>query len=442
MNLIASDNSAPMHAMLEGYDCPAILVSSDYQILATNREYESAFGKIEIEAGPRCYQVSHGYDVPCDRAGEDCPLGAAKLSGHKERVLHIHQTPRGKEHVDVEMIPIHDQSGKLVYFIELLHPVPLASGDVSAQELIGESQPFKNMLERIARVGQSDAAALLIGESGTGKELAAQAIHMSSSRKNRPMVTLECAGLTETLFESELFGHIKGAFTGANSNKKGLVELADGGTLFLDELGDIPLPLQVKLLRLLETGTFRPVGSAEVRTSDFRLISATHRNLVDMVEEGSFRRDLYYRINVFPIYIPSLAERGDDISLIANAMIRKLSGKTDYHLTGTAIKALKAHPFQGNIRELRNILSRAIVLADTNVIDATVISRCFEEELRIAGNRQTNSPGTREWVDLKTLEKAYLKQIMEAHDNDKDKVASILGISVRSLYRKLEDLEA
>jgi transcriptional regulator with GAF, ATPase, and Fis domain len=204
-------------------------------------------------------------------------LGAAKQSGHKERVSHIHQIPRGKEHVDVEMLPLHDKRGRLIYFVELLHPVPLASGDLSSQELIGESAPFKKMLSKVSRVGKSDAAVLLLGESGTGKELAARAIHMASSRKDNPMVTLECSGLTGSLFESELFGHIKGAFTGAHSTKTGLVELANGGTLFRDELGDIPLPMQVKLLRLLETGTFRPVGSAEVKRSDFRLICPTPR---------------------------------------------------------------------------------------------------------------------------------------------------------------------
>ena len=252
MNLIATDKNLPMASMLEGYDCPAILVSADYEILATNLHYQRAFGELDNARTHRCFEVSHGYKVPCDQAGEDCPLGAATKSGHKERVLHIHQTPRGKEHVDVEMLPIQDKAGKLLFFVELLRPVPLASGDIADQELVGESPAFKKMLGKIARVGATEAAVLLLGESGTGKELAARAIHMTSARNNKPLVTLECAGLGEALFESELFGHVKGAFTGAQFNKKGLVELADGGTLFLDELGDIPLSMQVKLLRLLE----------------------------------------------------------------------------------------------------------------------------------------------------------------------------------------------
>lgn len=326
MQLIATNKVRDLGAMLEGYECPAILVSADYQILATNENYREAFGEIELDSVPRCYEVSHGYTKPCDQSGEDCPLGAAVASGHKERVLHIHQTPRGREHVDVEMLPIHDASGELAYFVELLRPVPLASGEVASQELVGSSAAFEKMLAKIARVGATDASVLLLGESGTGKELAARAIHMASTRSDKPMVTLECAGLSDSLFESELFGHVKGAFTGAHTNKKGLVEQANGGTLFLDELGDIPLGMQVKLLRLLETGTFRPVGSGEVKNSDFRLVCATHKDLRGMVNRGEFRNDLFYRINVFPISIPSLAERLEDLPALSKTILRRFKG--------------------------------------------------------------------------------------------------------------------
>lgn len=436
MDRIASDLNLPLVDMLEGFDCPAILVSSEYQILATNADYQKAFGKLDLRQTHRCYQVSHGYDRPCDQAGEDCPLGAARASGHKERVLHIHQTPRGKEHVDVEMLPIHGSSGELLYFVELLHPVPLASGEISAQELVGESDSFNQMLARIARVGKSDASVLLLGESGTGKELAARAIHMASSRKEKPLVTLECAGLTDALFETELFGHVKGAFTGAHSDKKGLVEEADGGSLFLDELGDIPMAMQVKLLRLLETGTFRRVGSGEVRCSDFRLICATHRNLYDMVESGDFRSDLYYRINVFPIHMPSLAERISDIPLLAKSLISRIAPGDNLHITHSAMDRLCAHHYRGNIRELRNLLNRAVVLADTNVIDEEIINEALQDGIHNSTSRVDEPPQA--WVDLKTNEQRYLNKIMAAHGGDKEQVAKILGISTRSLYRKLE----
>ncbi len=438
MSLIASDKNMPLVELLEGFEYPAILVSADYNILATNQQYESAFGKLEADRNHRCFQVSHGYDVPCDQAGEDCPLGAAKRSGHKERVLHIHQTPRGKEHVDVEMLPIHDQQGQLLYFVELLRPVPMASGIAAERELVGESPAFQKMLTRIARVADTEAAALLLGESGTGKELAARAIHLASPRSDKPMVTLECAGLTDALFESELFGHVKGAFTGAHAEKKGLVELADGGTLFLDELGDIPLSMQVKLLRLLETGTFRPVGSAEVKRSDFRLICATHKNLSEMVERNEFRSDLYYRINVFPIHVPALSERVEDIPRIARALLSKLAKSDKYQLTSSAATVLKQHAYRGNIRELRNIINRALVLADTNVIDDQVIELALEVDN--PGNTR-HAAEAQEWTDLRTHELQYLQSVLAAHHGDKEKAASVLGISTRSLYRKLQQAD-
>ncbi|MFM1896135.1 MAG: hypothetical protein RLZZ385_1209 [Pseudomonadota bacterium] len=442
METITSDKQALtpyLSHMLEAYDCPAILVSPDYQILANNSHYQKAFGTIDLAAAPRCFRVSHGYDVPCDQAGEDCPLQAARSSGTRERVLHIHQTPRGKEHVDVEMLPILDEQGRLLYFVELLRPVPLASGVVDEKEFVGRSPAFNHMLEKVARVGGTDASVLLLGESGTGKELAARAIHMASRRKARAMVTLECAGLSESLFESELFGHIKGAFTGASSTKKGLVELADGGTLFLDEIGDVPLSMQVKLLRLLESGTFRAVGSAEVRSSDFRLICATHKNLPAMVEEGSFRRDLFYRINVFPIHLPSLAQRTEDIPLLAKTLLARMGGKKEYHLTDSAIRLLCNRQYKGNIRELRNLLNRALVYADTNVIDRHVLERCLEDEEVIpvgVSEGREEVPG-----DLKTQEKRYLARLLQQFHNDKTKVAEVAGISLRSLYRKLEGMD-
>jgi transcriptional regulator with PAS, ATPase and Fis domain len=442
METIITDKVPAMSAMLDGYDCPAILVSAEYEILATNKLYQNTFGEIDLTQTNRCFQVSHGYQVPCDQAGEDCPLGAAKKSGHKERVLHIHQTPRGKEHVDVEMLPIHDSDGVLIYFVELLHPVPLASGEISDKELVGESKTFNDMLSTIARVGASDVSTLLLGESGTGKELAARAIHLAGKRNDQALVTLECTGLTDSLFESELFGHVKGAFTGAISNKKGLVELADGGTLFLDEIGDVPLSIQVKLLRLLETGTFRRVGSSETRVSDFRLICATHRNLMDMVEAGTFRADLFYRINVFPIHLPSLSERSEDIPILAKMLLKRIDPSREYQLAKLAISKLMKHHYKGNIRELRNILNRAVVLSDTEIIDEKVINDCFldSQEYNIKSGRE-NFKALNDEVDLKTHEQRYIKQLLDQHAGDKERVATILKISSRSLYRKIADQE-
>ena len=427
MEIIARSTDHRMAGMLDSYEHPAILVSADYEVLATNDLYRDKFGEIDATGTARCYQVSHGYDRPCDEAGEDCPLAAAKASGHRERVLHIHQTPRGEEHVDVEMLPILDEKGKLQFFVELLKPIAVAGIYDPDTAMVGASRAFNDMLEMIARVAPGDAAVLLLGESGCGKELAAQALHQASGRSDRPMVTLECAGLTETLFESELFGHEKGAFTGANYRKQGLVEAAHGGTLFLDEVGDIPLAMQVKLLRLIETGTYRPVGSVETNYADFRLVCATHKDLSAMVDAGAFRQDLFYRINVFPIRVPSLSERLEDLPLLANALLGEVARGRSYHLTESAMTLLKQHRYRGNIRELRNILARAVVIADTNVLDRSVIARCLDSGAETTIHDES----------LKAAEQRHLARLMQQYGGDKQRVADAAGISVRSLYRKL-----
>ena len=438
MEIIATDTDSTLARMLDSYEHPAILVTPDYRILATNDLYREAFGQIETDQGPaRCYAVSHNFDRPCDQVGEECPLAAASNSGTRERVLHIHQTPRGEEHVDVEMLPILNEDGTPRFFVELLKPVTVAGAVAGDRPMVGTSTAFNQMLGLISRVAPSDAAVLLLGESGTGKELAARALHQASRRSRGALVTLECAGLSETLFESELFGHVRGAFTGANYTRQGLAEAAHGGTLFLDEIGDIPYPLQVKLLRLIETGTYRPVGSSQVKQADFRLVCATHKNLEQMVERGEFRQDLYYRINVFPIKLPSLAERTEDIPLLARSILQDNRGPDgmSYHLTESAVSVLKAHRYRGNIRELRNILSRATILANTNVIDQELIRRSLGEGAAGGGDQQAQ-PGRE--PSLKQLELDYLRQLMRNHDNDRETVATIAGISVRSLYRKLE----
>lgn len=312
--------------------------------------------------------------------------------------------------------------------------------DRAPQTLEGSSPAFLNMYSKIERVAGCGASVLLLGESGTGKELAAEAIHRMSQRQDKPLVTLECAGLTDTLFESELFGYVKGAFTGATTTKLGLVAQANGGTLFLDEIGDVPLSMQVKLLRLLETGTFRMVGSATVEQANFRLICATHLDIQALIKNGQFRQDLFYRINVFPIRIPALRERKEDIAKIATALVSRMKTKRPMHITEGAVKRLGRYTFPGNIRELRNILARAVVLSKTNIIDEPLIEEAFAidavpdtQPLAMADT----STNTETWTDLKTAEHSYLQRMYRAFNEDKERTAKVAGISVRSLYRKL-----
>ncbi len=424
-------------AMLDALPHPAVLIGLDYRVLAANVAYRERYGELDLRKGLHCYQVSHHYSRPCDQAGETCPLKNSLESQQPQRVLHLHYTPLGEEHVDVETLPIRNSDGAIAYFLEILRQTDAGSSRVEGQGLVGRSKAFNQMLGLIERVASSDATVLLLGESGTGKELAARAVHDTSKRTNGPFVPVDCSGLTETLFESELFGHEKGAFTGAHTRKIGLVEAARGGTLFLDEIGDIPLALQVKLLRLLETGTFRRVGGVEPQQADFRLICATHRELAAMVEEGAFRRDLYYRISAFPIHLPPLRERGEDIPLLAESLLLRLGGERPMRLHAETLNCLRSYRFPGNVRELRNILERASLLADGEVI----LPEHLPTECRCGEARPTPPLFAGEVQPLREVERLYLQWVLARHHGDKRALAKSLGVSERTFYRKLQALE-
>jgi DNA-binding NtrC family response regulator len=425
--------SPELLGLLDSHDEPAVLLDPDYRILAANSAYRRVYG--ETGRGRKCFQISHGYTVPCDQAGESCPLKGCLETGQTQRVLHLHQTPRGEEHVDVETRPIPGADGRVHYVLEIMRQSKVASARPSAEKLVGRSAAFNHMLGLVQRVAPSEAAVLLLGETGTGKELVAQAIHELSPRHTGPFVAVECAGLTDTLFESELFGHERGAFTGATSMKVGLVEAARGGTLFLDELGDIPLGMQVKLLRLLETGTFRRVGGIEPQKADFRLVCATHRDLHALVRAGEFREDLYYRISVFPIHLPTLRERREDLPLLAEALLARIPSARDKRLGRDALSRLHDYPFPGNIRELRNLLERGSLLADDREIEARHLA------LGTIRDRDENPcPESDEIIPLDDLEARYLRRVSARYRGERRELARLLGVSERTLYRKLEGL--
>lgn len=431
------DIPAEVSSMLDGHPDPAILLDRDYRVLAANRAYCEVYGEGRPIVGRRCYEVSHRYNVPCDQAGESCPLAASLSSGQPQRVLHLHHTPRGEEHVEVETRPVRNAAGDTVYFMEIMRQTRVASAQPGGRSLVGRSPAFNRMIELMQRVAPSDASVLLLGETGTGKELVAKAIHEASPRAGAPFVPVECAGLTDTLFESELFGYEKGAFTGAASRKIGLVEAARGGTLFLDELGDIPLSMQVKLLRLLETGTYRRVGGVEPLQADFRLVCATHRDIPAMVDAGDFRGDLYYRIGVFPIHLPALRERAGDLPVLVEALLRRIEWGRDKRIGSAALRCLSGYRFPGNIRELRNLLERACLLCDGD----TLLPAHFPEICR--GSRQVPDDigmVLDEVIPLDELERRYLRRVMARHAGDRRELAERLGVSERTLYRKLEGL--
>ncbi len=446
-------------SFVEGLPEPHILFDTQYRILAANAAYRRQFSPQQSVVGRTCYEVSHRFNMPCDQAGETCPLARARDSGQRERVLHLHHTAKGEAFVNIELAPLLDATGAQALYVEKMEPLTVANGQASAQGLIGRSPTFVQMMGLVARVAPSEASVLLLGESGSGKELVARAVHEASHRATKALVPVDCSSLPENLFESELFGHERGAFTGANSARGGLVEAASGGTLFLDEVGDIPLTMQVKLLRLLETGTYRRVGSTEQRHADIRVVSATHRDLDQMVAQGQFREDLYYRLSTFPIHLPPLRERGEDIALLANALLERVSPRRKLTLSAPAMQLLQTQTYPGNVRELRNLLERAALLCDGDTLQTSHVAQALQSGRRNAAAPSPHLAPDRAEVNqpadpsaritmaapapgaLVSAAHTALKAMVETHTGSRAELAAKLGISERSLYRKLKAIK-
>jgi len=304
-------------------------------------------------------------------------------------------------------------------------------------ELVGESPAMTVLYQTVEKVAPSETSVLILGESGTGKELAARAIHRRSRRNQRPFVRVNCGALAEGLLESELFGHEKGAFTGAVRLKKGRFELAHGGTLFLDEIGDLSPGLQVKLLRVLQEKEFERVGGEETLQVDVRVIAATHRDLLASVKAGRFREDLYYRLFIVPVFLPPLRERRDDIPLLADHFLKSLSadmGRPPMTLTQTALDTLKAYHWPGNIRELSNVLERAVVLASGTELDRSDLLFTASPDSGAA----TGEMGMDLEARLAEVERKMLVEALTAAGGVKARTARILGIKTSALYYKLE----
>ncbi|NGZ28634.1 MAG: sigma-54-dependent Fis family transcriptional regulator [Magnetococcales bacterium] len=311
--------------------------------------------------------------------------------------------------------------------------------------LVGSGPAFLNLLHLIHCAARQSFPILLLGESGTGKELVAQAIHEISDHGSGPFVPVECSCLVADLLESELFGHKRGAFTGAVNDKKGLLEAAQGGTLFLDEIGETPLAMQVKLLRMLEEQTFRQVGDIRLRRVDCRIICATNRDLQAGVAEGSFRQDLYYRITAFPITLPPLRRRREDIPIIVESLLERITGGAFYRVSAEAMGQLMAYAFPGNIRELQNLLERACALSTENVLLPEHFPNLVADLPTERDNNhsvfhpcQALQEGV--LIPLAELEKRYLCYALETHQGSREALAQRLGLGVRTLFRKLKEL--
>ena len=316
----------------------------------------------------------------------------------------------------------------------------LRARDTIGKALVGQSEALANVLRLVEAVADDDITVLVYGESGTGKELVARALHDGSARARRNFVAVDCCSLQEKLFESELFGHEKGAFTGAERQKKGLIEGAGGGTLFLDEIGEIDSTIQAKLLRVLETGTFRRLGGTKNLAANVRVVAATNRNLEVMVATGEFRADLFYRLNGFDITVPPLRERREDIPQLAEHFVcnHDFSRRIDKQLTPSAIRKLVAYDWPGNIRELKNVVERAIILSrdkpqirpehlafgSTQTKPNAVVNLCFDHD-----------------PTLEELEAKYLSLQLQKYSGRRAAVAEILGVSERSVYRMINRYE-
>jgi DNA-binding NtrC family response regulator len=314
-------------------------------------------------------------------------------------------------------------------------------------DIVGESAGIRDVVSRVERIAPTDASVLLLGESGTGKELVAQLIHRRSSRHERPFVDVNCGALPETLFESEFFGHEKGAFTGAGARKAGLVEAADGGTLFLDEVSEMPLAAQVKLLRFLETGRFRRLGGVRQLAADVRIVAASNRPLESLIEGGEFRRDLFFRIAVVTIEVPPLRARAGDIRLLAEHFVGQYglrSGSRSTSIDEEALEALASYDWPGNVRELRNALESAVILSEGGRVrlrdlPARVVAPGATAGPATAGPALAPAAASGPVATLADVERRHIESVLDRFGGHRERTARALGIATKTLYRKLRE---
>jgi Nif-specific regulatory protein len=310
--------------------------------------------------------------------------------------------------------------------------------DKGYHTFIGESKGIREKLEIALRAAKTDSSVLLLGESGVGKELFAEQIHLHSPRSNNPLIRVNCAALPENLLESELFGHVKGAFTGASSDRRGRFELADGGTIFLDEIGDLPLNLQVKLLRVIQHRVFERVGGTEPIKVDVRIVAATNKDIEAEVGSGRFRADLYYRLNVLPIYIPPLRERRDDIPILADFFLKRFNREIKKQISGFAPEAMEvllSYSWPGNVRELENAVERAVVITQSDTItpDLFVMDKISER-----AEDAYNGRSLKEAVNI--FKKHYIRQTLDMNRWNQTKTSKLLGIQRTYLSRLIKEL--
>lgn len=445
----SSNIAINLQSIIDATDNGFVVIDKNYKIIAANNAYCHTYSVTKKEViGRKCHKISHHSDVPCHLNGEDCPHKKVFKTRQPHQVLHVHyDTNEEEEHVRIKGSPIYGVDGEL-FLGEAVFPITkTADLNCDKQRILGKSPAFLACLEEMLGSASSDTPILLNGESGVGKELAAKFIHNKSRRCSKPFISIDCASISEGIFESELFGHERGAFTGCIGHQHGLIETAEGGTLFLDEIGGLPLTLQGRLLRALETGNYRRLGGREDIHADIRVICATQHNLGKMIEQGAFRADLYYRIAGICITVPPLRERRSDIAPLIKDILKKAKTHNGYTgcISEDAIAILQNHDFPGNIRELQNIIQKSLIKSTGGLITPDLIqlnnlsntySNLLAEHHFSTHNTKDTLPSTNQ--SLTDIEAMHIESLLHQHKGHRAKVAEELRISERTLYRKLK----
>jgi PAS domain S-box-containing protein len=427
---------AVVHSISDG----VFAVDSEWRITCFNRAAERTIGMRRAEAlGRRCRDVFRS--SICDDA---CALRYTQETGNPvvNLPIHIRDASGRIVPVTVSTALLRDRDGKVIGGVETFRDLNMVKSFLDEVEgahdgprIVTSDPRLRKLLEDLPTIARSESTVLIEGESGTGKGLLARAIHAQSPRRDRSMVTVSCGALPETLLESELFGYRRGAFTGADRDKPGRVRVAEAGTLFLDEIGDLPLAVQVKILRLLQDRVYEPLGDVASHTADVRVLAATNRDLARLVDEGRFRSDLYYRVNVIRLEMPPLRDRIADVPLLADAFLRQLSmrrGRIVECLSRAALKRLMEHDFPGNVRELENILEHAYVLCR---------GRCIEEgDLPDWLPGGSGAPIEQRATTLEEVEADFIARVLARNRFNRTEAARELGIHPTTLYRKIRKL--
>ncbi|NLW25669.1 MAG: sigma 54-interacting transcriptional regulator [Clostridia bacterium] len=411
-------------------------VDDDLNITTFNKAAQEITGyTVEEAIGRKCYKVLNGSHC----CGASCLIHKAFQQGEKGYSTDIVIVSKRGEPIPVEVtvLPLFDKQKKIIGALEIFSDLREIQklqrelrGRYCFHNFIGKNHKILEIYEMIEAVAPYKTSVLIVGESGTGKELVAKAIHYLSDRKYKPFIKVNCAALTPSLLESEFFGHEKGAFTGAQFTHKGRFELADKGTIFLDEIGEIPINLQAKLLRVLQEGEFERVGGKETLKTDVRVIAATNRNLIEEINNGNFRQDLFYRLNVFPIKIPPLRERKDDIPLLIDYFISKFNSAFNQSKKGVSDEALEfllRYNYPGNVRELENAIEYAFIKGKSEFI----LLEDLPENMNMSNNISY-------FEKLADVEKYHIQQILKKYGGNKQKTAKALGITRKTLYDKIE----